>query len=465
MDREYRHVKILATVGPACTEVSTLKAMLDAGANAFRLNASHGKPDQLREWIPKLREAARLADKQVAVLLDLPGPKLRVGTLPAEGLELKNDEIITFVPDGETGGIPAGDWELVRQVKPGEPILLFDGRVQVETIEVGAKSIKAKVISGGMIYTRKGINLPGTRFDLPDLLPQDLAALDAAAADVDWVALSFVRSPHAALSLREALKQRNSTAWIMAKVERPEAIQHLSEIIQSFDGIMVARGDLGVELPLEDVPRYQRQALASSLAAGKIAVTATEMLESMIESYRPTRAEASDVANAVWQYTDAVMLSAETASGKHPIRTIETMARIVVEAERDIDTEMMLRRRGGKSETEEAIARGSAWMSLDLQASAIVTPTASGLTPRRVARFRPRAKIIATSADPSVLRKLALISGVSGVEIPLDNHPIEASLTAIKGKFGLTHGDRVVVTGGWPPMVAGQTNFVQVRDL
>ncbi len=464
MDR-YRHVKILATVGPACTEVATLRLMIESGANAFRLNASHGKPDQLIEWIPKLRAASEASGKYVAILLDLPGPKLRCGTLPPEGLELKLGETVTFVPDGETDGIPAGDWELVRQVKPGEPILLFDGRVRTEVKTVSAKSITAVVVAPGPIFTKKGINLPGTRFDLPDLLPQDISALDAVGSEVDWVALSFVRSPHAAKTLREALVERNSTAWIMAKIERPEAMEHMHEIIDAFDGIMVARGDLGVELPLEEVPILQWKLLTTSLAAGKIAVTATEMLESMIEANRPTRAEASDVANAVWQHTDAVMLSAETASGKHPIQAIEVMGKIIVEAERDIDTEIMLRRRGGKSETEEAIARGAAWIGLDLQADAIITPTASGLTSRRVARFRPRTKIIAASSNTSVLRKLTLVSGVNGIEIPFGDHPIEAALQAIRGKFGLTTGDRVIVTGGWPPNIAGKTNFVQVREL
>ncbi|MDK9700668.1 MAG: pyruvate kinase [bacterium] len=460
----FRHVKILATVGPASSDPVVLRDLIAAGVDAFRLNASHGKPDQLREWIPKLRAAEAEAGKHIAILLDLPGPKLRVGQLPNEGIELVVGAEIVFVPDGESGGIPAGDWSLLQQVKPGEPILLFDGRLQATTIKVEAKRITGKVVVGGHLISRKGINLPGTRFDLPDLLPQDIAALDAVASEVDWVALSFVRSPHAAQTLREALIARNSKAWIMAKVERPEAIEQLDEIIQAFDGIMVARGDLGVELPLEDVPRLQRRALAASLAAGKVAVTATEMLETMITEHRPTRAEASDVAGAVWQHTDAVMLSAETATGKHPALVVQTMARIIADAEQEIDTEILLRRRGGKSETEEAIARGAAWMALDLQAEAIVTPTASGLTAKRVARFRPRTKIIATSPNASVLRKLSLVSGVRCVAVLENSHPIESSLLAVTGLFGLSKNSQIVVTGGWPHG-AGQTNFVQVRKL
>jgi pyruvate kinase len=461
----YRHVKILATVGPACNDVGMLTAMLNAGADAFRLNASYGKPDALRDWIPKLRAAEERAEKYVAILLDLPGPKLRVGQLPPEGIELKDGEEVMLVPDGEDGGIPAGEWELLRQVMPGEPILLFDGRIQLVTLSLTSAAIRARVVAGGQLISRRGINLPGTKFDLPDLLSQDIVALDAVAGDVDWVALSFVRSPSAGESLKSALRERNSAAWTMAKLERPEAMEQLEEIIATFDGVMVARGDLGVELPLETVPRMQQVALKTSLAGYGIAVTATEMLESMIEEYRPTRAEASDVAAAVWQNTDCVMLSAETAAGKHPPHTILVMAKIVTEAEREVETEILLRRRGGRSETEEAIARGSAWMALDLRAAAIITPTTSGLTPRRVARFRPRTRLIATSSDEGVLRRLALVAGVRGVLAPHNEHPVESALQAVSGKFGLQQGDRVIITGGWPPGISGQTNFVQVREL
>ena len=196
----YRHVKILATVGPACDSIEMLAALISAGADGFRLNASHGKPAQLREWIPKIRAAEERTGKYVALLLDLPGPKLRVGELPAEGIALSDGETVTLVPVGAGGGIPAGEWSLLQQVKPGEPILLFDGRIRLEAVECRKERIEARVLAGGTVFTRKGINLPGTLFDLPDLLPQDIAALDAVAADADWVALSFVRSAGAGAS-------------------------------------------------------------------------------------------------------------------------------------------------------------------------------------------------------------------------------------------------------------------------
>lgn len=465
MNTPYRHVKIVATAGPSCSDVNVLTQMILAGADAIRLNASHGKPAELIEWVKKVRTAQDMAGSITGILLDLPGPKLRVGTIDPNGVLLSPNDEVTFVPDGKIGGIPAGDWDLLQQVQVGEPILLVDGRIRLVALENTKSHILAKVVSGGTVYSRKGINLPGTTFDLPDLLPQDIAALDAVCADVDWVALSFVRNPSSADSLRTALKERGSQACIMAKIERPEAVRQANEIIEAYDGIMVARGDLGVELKLEEVPQIQRTLVNASQLSGKACIIATEMLETMIQEYRPTRAEAGDVANAVWQYTDSVMLSGETAMGKHPVHVIETMVRIILDAERELNTEMFLRRQKPKLNTEEAIARGAALIAFDVQADAIVTPTLTGSTSRRVERYRPRTRIIATSPNQAILQQLSIYAGIRGLMIPENSHPVESSLAVLPNHYGLKSGDRVVITGGWPPGSKGVTNFVQVRIL
>ncbi|MCX7834745.1 MAG: pyruvate kinase [bacterium] len=465
MEFTNRHVKIVATVGPACSDKSVLKQMFVAGTDAFRLNASHGKPEELKEWVKRIRQIQDELGCFTGILLDLPGPKLRIGKIDENGIELNNGDLIHLVPEGKSGGIPVGEWSLLQQVHKGEMILMVDGKIQLEVLDVKSENIQVKVINGGRIFSKKGINLPNTTFDIPDLLPQDNQALDAVAKEVDWVALSFVRSAKSADTLRNALEQRDSQACIMAKIERPEAVKQYAEIIEHFDGIMIARGDLGVEVRLEEVPQIQKKLVHAAQISGKASIIATEMLESMIHQFRPTRAEANDVANAVWQYTDAVMLSGETAIGQNPVHVIRTMSKIILEAERELNTEMFLKRQKPQLNTEEAIARAAALIAFDLQAKAIITPTLSGSTPKRVERYRPRTPILATSPNRSVLQQLSIFSGIRGVLLPENAHPVETSLTAVANRNLVHGGDCVVVTGAWPPGSIGTTNFVQVRTI
>lgn len=465
MNTPLRHVKILATVGPACSDPAVLKGMLLAGADAFRLNASHLSAEQLKDWVNKIRQVQNELGLFTGILLDLPGPKLRIGKIDHQGIELVRGNEVKLVRLESNDGIPVGEWTLIQQVRRGDLILFCDGRIQLEAMEVRSDFIRAKVITGGIIFSGKGINLPNTRFELPDLLPQDVRALDAVASEVDWVALSFVRDANSAFSLRKALKERGSVASITAKIERPEAVEQIDAILERYDGIMVARGDLGVELKLEEVPQIQKKIVNAAQASGKASIIATEMLESMTKEYRPTRAETNDVATAVWQHTDAVMLSGETAVGTHPIHVIETMNRIILEAEREINTEIFLRREKIPLQTEQAIARSAALIAFDIQAKAIITPTLTGSTPKRVERYRPRAIIIATSPNQSVLQQLSIYSGVRGIYIPENRDPVETSLGAVFNRFGIEPNDSVVITGAWPPGSKGITNYVQVRSV
>lgn len=453
-----RRTKIVATLGPATDTPEMMEAILRAGVDVVRVNFSHGTAEEHVARVRRLREASERVGKVVAVLADLPGPKLRVRLGAARTLKA-GDRVgfsLSTVPvhaDDLTLTEPA----VLADVRAGQRMLLDDGRLQFEAVDVSTSRLEAKVIVGGVLSPNKGLNLPDTPLTIPSVTERDHAALAvAAAAGVDWVAVSFVRSAAAAIEVRAAMAAAGVTAPILAKVERPEAVERAMSIVAAFDGIMVARGDLGVELPLERVPMVQKMLIAEARTAGKPVITATDMLDSMRSNPRPTRAEASDVANAIYDGTDAVMLSGETAVGLYPVEAVECMHRIALETETHLQESGVsqgahfLRHGSG---IEDPITHAACSLALEVEASAIVTPTISGNSASLVARYRPWMRIVAVAPSEAVLRRLALVWGVRQVPMTTTAPGDDRLDRAVRDAFAagaVRAGERVVVIAGHP---------------
>jgi pyruvate kinase len=464
-----RRTKIVATIGPATETPDRLDAILRAGVDVARINFSHGTADEHIARVARLREASGRVGKVVGVLADLPGPKLRV-KLAAER-ELTPGETITFSLSAEPASrdqVAITEPEVLAEVRPGQRMLLDDGRLQLEAITLTGSTLSARVIVGGTLKPNKGLNLPDTPLTIPTVTPRDREALAVAArAGVDWVAMSFVRSADAADEVRAACAAVGLDVPILAKIERPEAVGRAGSIVAAFDAIMVARGDLGVEIPLERVPTVQKMLIAEARAAGKPVITATDMLDSMRENPRPTRAEASDVANAIFDGTDAVMLSGETAVGRYPVEAVSCMHRIAVE------TESHLRSVGRTSVPgyipsgdgiDDPITIAACGLAGEVGASAIVTPTISGRTAKMVARHRPWCRVVAVAPTDAILQRLSLVWGVRGVRMSPVAPGTDRMAAAVEGacKAGaVAEGDRVVVLAGHP--IAGGPRFPTVR--
>jgi pyruvate kinase len=428
-----RRTKIVATLGPASTSAEKVRALIRAGVDVFRLNFSHGSHDEHRETFTRVRELAESEDRPVGVLADLCGPKIRAGRFAGGEVDLTRGARVTVTVrdvEGGPGLIPSRYERLAGDVKPGDRILLDDGLIELKVESVGGTEIACSVVEGGRLKDRKGMNLPGVAVSAPSLTEQDRA--DAAFAldlGVDFIALSFVRRASDVLELRALVEERGGgSPGIIAKIEKPEALEDIEAILQVSDGIMVARGDLGVELPPEQVPIAQSQLVDVARRAGRPVIVATQMLESMVKNARPTRAEVSDVSTAVLSGADAVMLSAETASGDHPVRAVEMMDRVARHAEG------YLWGRGGfgslvpASETaaplpddpvavarirlEDAVANATSQLSRDLMVRAIVVFTRSGWSAGMVAAARPQAPVIAVSPEPATRRRINLLWGV-----------------------------------------------------
>jgi pyruvate kinase len=441
-----------------------LEALLEAGLDVARINFSHGAAEEHRDRIARLRQAARDLARPVAVLADLPGPKLRV--VLAQPLVLQRGQEVTLAAAAAVpADLGATEPELIAEVHPRQRILLDDGRLQLRAVRAEGDRLVAQVEVGGTLLPNKGINLPDTALSVPALTPRDRAALAvAAAAGVDWVALSFVRAPEAAGELRAAVREHGLDVPILAKIERPEAVQRAREIIEVFDGIMVARGDLGVEIPLERVPHAQKRLINQARAAGKPVVTATDMLDSMRVNPRPTRAEASDVANAIYDGTDAVMLSGETAVGQYPVEALASMDRIICATEAhlgDDDRDVFVPRGRVVDQTTHltcALAR-------DVGAKAIVAPTYSGRTPRLVARHRPRATIVAPAPGEAMMRQLALVWGLVPVPftatLAAGADRLEAAVRAAFEHGAVQAGELAVVLAEHP--IEGGERFPTIR--
>ncbi|MBR8741512.1 pyruvate kinase [Nocardiopsis sp. MG754419] len=466
-----RRAKIVATLGPATSSPETLRRLVDAGLDVARLNLSHGTHDDHHASLANLRQAAQEANRAVGVLADLQGPKIRVGTFPDGPIELAaGDEFTITIEDvpGDQNRVSTTYKGLPGDVRPGDRVLIDDGRVVLECTKTTSTDVLTRAIFGGTVSNHKGLNLPGVAVSVPALTDKDEKDLRwALHQGVDMVALSFVRSPADAEECHRIMDEEGITVPLIAKIEKPQAVERLQDIIEVFDGVMVARGDLGVELPLENVPMVQKRAIERCRDKAKPVIVATQMLESMIGAPRPTRAETSDVANAVLDGADAVMLSGETSVGQYPIETVETMARIVGAAEQESLRASHILNRVPET-TGGAIARAAAEIGATVGAKALVAFTMSGETARRLARYRSPIPLLAFTTEGSTRGLLSLTWGVESNLVPwVDNtddmvRQVESELL----RLGDHHkGDKVVIVAGSPPGTTGSTNSLRVHRL
>jgi pyruvate kinase len=476
--RRERRTKVVATLGPASTERAVMAALFAAGADVFRINMSHTTPDRMRELMRIIRDIEQEHGRPIGVLVDLQGPKLRIGTFKEDAVVLATGA--SFVLDAESA---PGDGarvylphpEILSALKPGHALLLDDGKIRLTVLEASPKRALTRVEVGGRLSARKGVSVPNTVLALSALTGKDHSDLEAALdAGADWIALSFVQRPE---DVAEAKKIARGRAAVMAKIEKPQAIERLAEIIDAADGLMVARGDLGVELPVEKVPALQKQMTRASRRAGKPVVVATQMLESMISSPVPTRAEVSDVATAIYEGADAVMLSAESAAGQYPVEAVATMNRIAVEVEADptYRTIIHAQRADPEATGADAIAAAARQIAETLDLNAVVCWTSSGATALRVARERPQPPIVSISPNVATGRKLAIVWGVHSViaEDARDQDDMVDRACRIVFKDGFARaGQRIIVAAGVPFGTPGATNMVRiafvgsdVRDL
>ncbi|HEY2784471.1 MAG TPA: pyruvate kinase [Fimbriiglobus sp.] len=465
-----RRTKIVATLGPATDTAAALESILRAGVDVARINFSHGSADGHLDRIAKFRAAADRVGKVAAVMADLPGPKLRAKILEPRSLVV--GDTLTFSLSSEAvdpRDVVITEPEVLAGVRPGHRVLLDDGRLQLIALDTADGRLSARVLVGGTLSPNKGINLPDTPLSIPTCTERDRAALEIAAkAGVDWVAVSFVRGPDAAAEVRAAMADVGMNVPILAKIERPEAVDRAAAIIHVFDGIMVARGDLGVEIPLERVPTVQKQLIAAARAVGKPVITATDMLDSMQKNLRPTRAEASDVANAIFDGTDAVMLSGETAVGLYPVESVACMSRIAEETESHLEQtgrvaalpEFLTPSRP----IDDPLAQAACDLASEIGAAAIITPTLSGRTAGLLARYRPWARVVAPAPTAPVLRRMTMVWGIRPVPMQPLNPGDDRMLAAVRDAFAagaVANGDRVVVLAGHP--IEGGPRFPTVR--
>jgi pyruvate kinase len=460
-----RRAKIVATLGPASQDAATLDRLIEAGINVTRLNFSHGTHAEYASLIGRVRAAAERAGKPICILQDLQGPKIRVGNL-AEPVELTRGETITLVTkdwiaNGAVPGdhIPVDFRELPRFVTDGSPILLDDGNLELEVVGVDTAAVRALVVIGGKLKSHKGINLPGARIDIPGMTSKDEEDLAKGLEfGVDMVAISFVRKAEDVTRVRKAIAEyapdRMDTP-IIAKLERPDAIENLHEILDAADGVMVARGDLGVEMPPQAVPIAQKQIIDAANQQGKLVITATQMLDSMILNPRPTRAEASDVANAIFDGTDAVMLSGETAVGKYPVETVTMMDAIVREAESHLRQWGHWKGAWTSALRDDAmsITRAAKELAQDVSVTAVAVITQSGRTARLMSKAFPRVPILGLTPDPRTYNRMALYWGVMPIMVDLSNSVDDMLASVESTAFSLPNmkpGQQVVIISGYP---------------
>ncbi|MGE0764204.1 MAG: pyruvate kinase [Bdellovibrionales bacterium] len=467
-----RRVKIVATVGPSIKARENLKKAIEAGMSVARLNFSHGEHKDHLQVIEDLRELSKELRAPVAILQDLQGPKIRVGKFKSGSTELKPGQIVTFSPDlelGEGDQIPTDFKELPDAVQVGTKILLDDGLMQVKVVEKSGKLVRAKVLYGGVLKDRKGMNLPGAQLPVECLTEKDLIDLEFGLKQgVDYVALSFVRKGDDIRRLREIIEQRRPGTKIIAKIEMLEALENLEEIIRLSDAVMVARGDLAVEVGQSLLPGIQKRIINMSNLLHRPVITATQMLDSMVENPRPTRAEITDVANAVIDGSDALMLSAESASGQYPFDCIRTMHEIISEVERTTDLYYDINLDDSRLEVAESIAASACVTALKIEAAAIVCLTTTGKTAGLISHYRPKAKIFAITSSYEALNRLELIWGLQTFAIK----PYQSSEDAISQvEEILLHydmiktGDRIVVTMGAPVSERAKTNTLRVVQV
>ena len=470
-----RRTKIVCTLGPASSTPEGVRSLIEAGMDVARLNFSHGTHADHAERVETVRAEAQRAGRPVTILQDLQGPKIRVGEMEGGGVLLHKGKRLTLTTDD----VPVGTAErafvsyanLPEEVEVGRRILLDDGNLELEITAVEGNDVVTEVIVGGPLRSRKGVNLPDLRSVRPPLTEKDLVDLEFGLAhDVDAIALSFVRSAADVTDLVQRIRATGKRIMVVSKIEKPEAVRDIDAIVQASDGVMVARGDLGIEMPMAQVPNVQKQIILKCLRAARPVITATQMLESMIENPRPTRAEASDVANAVLDGSDAVMLSAETAAGKHPARVVQVMAEIILEAERhrryyESDADPSGLTEAQPLSSTDAISLTACRLAQTVGAAGIACLTSSGATARAIARHRPGVPVFAFTDVAQVVGQMGLVWGTEAFEIPFQKDTdagVRHVTEFLRARGLVAPGSRIVITGGMPLPAKGATNMVHV---
>ena len=471
----YSRTKIMATVGPACNNKETLKRMALEGVNLFRLNFSHGTHDEHLKEIELIREINNELDTHIAILADLQGPKIRIGEVENNSVNLISGESIEIVTTkclSTANKLYIAYPEFPRDVKSGDNILIDDGKIMLTVEETdNLKSVKAKILYGGALSSKKGVNLPNTKISQPSLTEKDLSdAQFALSHEVDWIALSFVRTPQDMLDLREIASRISPDTRLIAKIEKPEALDHIDEIIKASHGIMIARGDLGVEVSFSKLPMIQKNIIQKCINQGKPVVIATQMMESMISNFRPTRAETNDVANAVLDGADCLMLSGETSVGSFPVEVIKNMKQIITWTEEHGFT--YIRENSPKSSSSnflpDTICNHASQMAELSQASAIISFTHSGHTTARISSHRPSAHIFAFSNNKKILNSLSIVWGVRQYYLKTYqniNQAIEHATVILKENGMIMNGEVVIHLGSIPLNMRGQTNMIKISYI
>lgn len=468
-----RRTKIVATLGPATSNEAAIKSLIENGVNLFRLNFSHGEHAMHAENARIIRDLSSKMGKPIGILQDLQGPKIRTATFKEGQVKLEKGQAFALTCGDDSPGdetrVGVTYTGLSGDVQPGDDLLLDDGRLALKVDRVDGTTIETTVTLGGILSNNKGINIPGADLSIPALTEKDIQDLEfGVTLDVDWVAVSFVRNRDDLLMARHHMSSAGSNAKLMAKIEKPSAVERFGEILREVDGIMVARGDLGVEMAPERVPMIQKRLIQACLESGKPVVTATQMLESMINNPTPTRAEASDVANAIYDGTDAVMLSGETAVGSYPFQAVAMMDRIAQRVEEDEGYRAGMREmlRSPDDTTADAVSYGACEMSHSLNADLIVTFTSSGRTALRVSRNRPASGILAITPSERAYRQLAVAWGViphMSDDIHNTDEMVEVSTAAIRELNLVAPGGRFVITAGVPFGMRGTTNLIRIE--
>lgn len=469
---DHQNTKIVATLGPASSSPEMLLELIKAGTNVFRLNFSHGSHEVHQETIDKIMAIKAEYGVPVGILADLQGPKLRVGAMEGDGLAIEEGDILTFVNEkcvGNMERIYMSYQSFAQDVKQGEKVLIDDGKLVLEVIDTNKEdTVRLKVLFGGILSSNKGVNLPDTKISLPSLTEKDLEDLAYILTQpVNWIALSFVRKAQDIKQLKKKIKDANHPAKVIAKVEKPEAVAKIKEIIKATDAVMVARGDLGVEVPMEQLPAIQKMIIKQCVQRGKPVIVATQMMESMITNPSPTRAEITDVANAVLDGADAVMLSGETSVGKHPAKVVESMNKIIEEAEKHYEMQNKRPKPNPDSDTfySDTICLNAPKIADEIQAKGLVGLTVSGYTAFKMSSYRPKCPIYIFSDREHMLSTLSLVWGVKCFhydKFTSTDETIEDLNMILKEKGLIEKGDTVVNTGSMPLQKRFRTNMLKI---
>ena len=474
MLKDMKRTKIVCTLGPASESEEVLTQLVENGLNVCRFNFSHGSHEEHKGRLDVAKKVREKLGQPVALLLDTKGPEIRTGNFADPEVLLEEGQTFTVTMKDVVGTkemCTVSYKDLAKDVVPGNVILIDDGLVGLRVEEINGDDIVCTVENSGIVKNHKGVNVPNVSINLPAITDKDISDIEfGISQDVDFIAASFVRKASDVLAIREILERNNATnIQIISKIENQEGVDNLDEILKVSDGIMVARGDLGVEIPTEDIPVVQKMMIKKCNELAKPVITATQMLDSMMRNPRPTRAEVTDVANAIYDGTDAIMLSGETAAGKYPVDAVKTMATIAKRTEQTLDYDNLLKKNSTNNKTvTDAISHATCTTAVDLDASAIITSTSSGHTARMVSKFRPKCPIIATTSDEKVMRQLGLTWGVYTVKA-LDSKNtddvIENSIEAAKNSNYINNGELVVITAGVPVGVSGTTNLIKVQVI